>query len=101
MKRRALSCSRKEGCAIIAESRVISQIDSDNVKDVTYQQGGQISGDFKNDYTKPGASQTYKRFTTFNPFNDDQSIQQQLSQHGVAVTGKQAGSNDFWVTLLI
>jgi len=83
----------------LSYSDFISQIDSDNIKDVTYQQGGQITGDFKNTYTKDG--KPYNRFTTFNPFNDDQAIQQQLSQHSVAVIGKQAGSNDFWVTLLI
>ena len=83
----------------LSYSDFISQIDNDNIKDVTYQQGGQITGDFKNTYTKDG--KPYNRFTTFNPFNDDQAIQQQLSQHSVAVIGKQAGSNDFWVTLLI
>jgi cell division protease FtsH len=83
----------------LSYSDFITQIDNDNIKDVTYQQGGQISGDFKNSFTKDGKS--YSRFITFNPFNDDQAIQQQLAQHSVAVTGKQAGSNDFWVTLLI
>jgi cell division protease FtsH len=83
----------------LSYSDFITQIDNDNIKDVSYQQGGQITGDFKNSYTKDGKS--YSRFTTFNPFNDDQAIQQQLSQHSVPVTGKQAGSNDFWVTLLI
>src|SRR5262249_51786315 len=85
----------------LSYSDFISQIENDNIKDVTYQQGGQITGDFKNDYTKPGTTTTYKRFTSFNPFNDDQAIQQELKQHNVAITGKQAGSNDFWVTLLI
>jgi cell division protease FtsH len=83
----------------LSYSDFVSQIENDNVKDVTYQQGGQISGDFKNDFPKDG--KTYKRFTSFNPFNDDQSVQQLLKQHGVQTTGKQAGSSDFWVTLLI
>ncbi|HEX3271802.1 MAG TPA: ATP-dependent zinc metalloprotease FtsH [Ktedonobacterales bacterium] len=83
----------------LSYSDFISQIENDNIKDVTYQQGGQITGDFKSSYTKDGKS--YSRFTSFNPFNDDQAIQQELKQHSVAITGKQAGSNDFWVTLLI
>jgi len=83
----------------ISYSDFVSQVDSDNIADVTYQQGGQITGNFKNDFTKD--SKPYKRFTTFNPFNDDQAIQQELKQHGVKTIGKQAGANDFWVTLLI
>jgi cell division protease FtsH len=85
-------------------SDFLTYVATDQVKDITYEQGGQISGDFKNQVSYTQANgQTVKatRFTTTNPFNDDSQVQQLLTAHNVQTVGKSAGSNDFWIGLLI
>ena len=86
-------------------SDFITQVDQGNVQSVTYTQGGTITGQFKtslDNYKEAnGQSVSSDKFQTIDPFNNDAALQQDLLSHNVAITSKAAGSNDFWVGLLI
>ncbi len=94
----------------ISYSDFYTQVKAGNVDMVTVEQStGHITGTLKNlplptdpplvDVHQQKVTSTH--FTTTDPFNNDAQLQTDLQMNGVKVEGKQAGSNDIWLSLLI
>ncbi|HET8906872.1 MAG TPA: ATP-dependent zinc metalloprotease FtsH [Ktedonobacterales bacterium] len=89
----------------MAYSDFLNQVNSNNVTSVTIADDHNVTGKLKSSikYTQQdGNPVTSSSFHTYlPPFTDDAALQQTLIQHNVQTYGKQSGSNDLWIGLLI
>jgi cell division protease FtsH len=89
----------------MAYSDFLNQVNAGNVTTVTIADDHNVTGQLKNKITykqQDGSTVTANTFHTYlPPFTDDAQLQQDLISNNVQTFGKQSGSNDLWIGLLI
>jgi cell division protease FtsH len=89
----------------MAYSDFLNQVNSGNVTTVTIGDDHNVTGTLKSSISykqQDGNNVTSSSFHTYlPPFTDDAQLQQDLTQNHVKTFGKQSGSNDLWIGLLI
>jgi cell division protease FtsH len=89
----------------MAYSDFLTQVNAGNVSSVTIADDHNVTGQFKSNVTykqQDGNSVTSTSFRTYlPPFTDDAQLQKDLLDNNVKTFGKQSGSNDIWIGLLI
>ncbi|HEX6543299.1 MAG TPA: ATP-dependent zinc metalloprotease FtsH [Ktedonobacterales bacterium] len=89
----------------MAYSDFLNQVNTNNVDSVTIADDHNVTGKLKTSISykqQDGTNVTSSSFHTYlPPFTEDAQLQQDLTQHNVQVWGKQSGSNDLWIGLLI
>jgi len=89
----------------MAYSDFLNQVNAGNVTSVTIGDDHNVTGQFKSSVTykqQDSNSVTSTSFRTYlPPFTDDAQLQKDLLDNNVKTFGKQSGSNDIWIGLLI
>ena len=89
----------------MAYSDFLSQVSAGNVKSVTIGDDHNVTGQLKSSISyKQQDNNTVKSdsfHTYLPPFTEDAALQSTLLQNNVQIYGKQSGSNDIWIGLLI
>ncbi len=90
----------------MAYSDFLNQVNAGNVVSVTIGDDHNVTGQFKNKVEnykqQDGSVVSSSSFHTYlPPFTDDAQLQQDLINNNVQTFGKQSGSNDLWIGLLI
>ncbi|HEX2350404.1 MAG TPA: ATP-dependent zinc metalloprotease FtsH [Ktedonobacterales bacterium] len=86
----------------MAYSDFIGYVNNSEVKSVTIDDNGNITGQLTQQITykqQDGTTVTSDKFSTFERFTNDQPLQTALSDHHVLVYTKSSGSSDLWFTL--
>jgi cell division protease FtsH len=89
----------------MAYSDFLTNVNAGKVASVTIGDDHNVTGQLTSNITytqKDNSKVTSNTFHTYlPPFTDDQKLQDTLLQNNVKIWGKQSGSNDLWIGLLI